>query len=171
MILLPFTAHQLDLSLRLERLGCCIILHPSMEAPAHSRASVDDGTDDAIDAVNDTLAYDQLKSDTAKALTVLRVRAESRVPFERNIAWLHSILTSEGGVVTAADYVETIGQHNDTILSPYSEQIEWWRAAALDVYSVCICMLLFLWLTTKACVGAVWILWRNLAQADLTKLD
>ena len=137
----------------------------------HGRASVDGGNDDGNDTVNDMSIYDQLKEDTAKASAILGVRAESRGAFDRNIAWLHSILTSEGGVVTAADYVETVCQHNGTILSPYSEQIEWWKAAALDVYSVCICVLFFLWLTTKACVGAVWILWRNLAQADLTKLD
>jgi hypothetical protein len=113
----------------------------------------------------------RVSDDMAVAIQALGIGTASRVPFERNVAWLHSVMTSAGGVSAAAEYVETISQHNATVLLPYSEQLVWWKAAALDVYIVYVGVVTCLWLVTKTCLGAIWILWRNLAQADLTKLD
>ena len=192
MILLPFTAHQLDMSLRLERLGCGVIVHPTIPKVAASRSGRingdvdndgrgcgsgggDDGDGDGDNAdrctSGDLADYPEFTRRAAAAIAALKVSAAPRVPFERNVAWLRSVLTSEGGVASAADYVETISQHSATVFLPYNEQLVWWKAAALDVYVVYVGVLLFLWLVTKTCVGAIWILWRNLAQADLTKLD
>ena len=49
MIMVPFTAHQLDMSLRLERLGCGVIVHPTIPIAATSFAASSSDDDDRGD--------------------------------------------------------------------------------------------------------------------------
>ena len=162
LIMIPFLASQLDMALRIARIGCGIVVHPQLGVENESRRNSTEYNSDRLQTTSKQIA---------NAVAHLAKGSDTRIPYERSIDWLHSVFKSEGGAQLASDYVEVVSNFNASVLVPYNEHLSWWQASALDACAIYIGILVLLWLVTKTCVGAVCILWNNLSQADIHKLE
>jgi hypothetical protein len=144
MLFLPFLADQLDMAVRLERLGCGVVVNPVEEQ-----------------------GVAQITAQTARAMERMLNRT-SRAPFVRSIQWLRGIIGAGGGAPMAAGHIESVWQHGTEAFVPHHDRLSWYAAWSFDVYAVYAGLLVLVWLVAQTCMSAVGLLWVNLNQADLS---
>jgi hypothetical protein len=146
MIVLPFFADQLDMAVRLERVGCGIMINPM------SPSNV-------------------LKNDITRAIMSVVVDGSVRNQMLQSMKWMRGVLLSTGGTPAATNYVETVAMYGTSSITPHRDGLVWYSKYALDVYAVYIVVLVVMWLTTKTCSSAMSILWNSMNQAELSNLN
>ena len=147
-ILLPFFADQLDLSVRLQRVGCGLIINP----------------------MNDDV--EMFKKEILKTIDVIFLNTNNvREKMLKSMKWMRGVLLSTGGTKAASNYIETIARFGTGSITPHKDTLVWYSKYAIDVYVVFIVILFIMWLTTKTCSSAMNILWSNLNNAELSNLN
>tara|TARA_B110000090_G_C13368503_1_gene441026 strand:+ start:158 stop:2026 length:1869 start_codon:yes stop_codon:yes gene_type:complete len=143
MVVLPFYADQLDMAVRLERVGCGIMVNPM---------------------ANKIMLHQEL----LRAIQVVVEEGPVRSKMTNSIRWLQGVLHSTGGVEEAVNYIVTIAQYGSDSIIPRKDGLEWYEQLSLDVYAILILCLLVLWFFTKMSSNVLFMLWNNIASADLS---
>ena len=124
MLLLPFFADQLDMAVRLERVGCGIMINPVAEEEV-------------------------LRQELQGAVQAVVRQGPTRTKMLHSIRWLQGVLHSTGGIEEATHNIETIAMYGSASITPHKDGLVWYERFALDVGAVYVGALILIWLVAK----------------------
>jgi UDP:flavonoid glycosyltransferase YjiC (YdhE family) len=143
MIILPYYADQLDMAIKLERVGCGIMVNPVSPS-------------------------DIFTIELQKALHSALHKFTPREKMISSIKWLQGVLHSTGGIEEATNYIETVAIYGTESIIPFKDTLVWYEQYALDIYLIYVIILLLMWFGAKYSSSLMSLLLDNISGAGIS---